>query len=79
MTDERAATKFLSETPTEITFRFVCECEDCDAEGDLTLDKADGMKPFGCPEGCGATYVPWKYNGHWQLKCVVLPCYGRNL
>ena len=67
--------QFLHETPTEIAFHFVCECDDCDADGDLTLMKEDGMTPFGCPEGCGAKYVPWKYLGKWQLKCVVKPYY----
>lgn len=68
----------IAETQTEITFRFKCECEDCDADGDLTLQKSDGYKPFGCPEGCGATYVPWQNPLHankWELKCVVLPHY----
>lgn len=67
--------ELTGENDKEITFHFICECEDCDADGDLTLLKEDGMKPFGCPEGCGATYVPWKYRGKWQLKCVVLPQY----
>lgn len=67
--------KFTGESATEIFFDYVCDCEDYDAEGEIALLKAEGMKPFGCPEGCGATYVPWQYQGRWQLKCVVLPQY----
>lgn len=62
------------ETETHLTFHFVCQ--GCDAEGDLQLEKKDGMKSFGCPEGCGATYVPWKYLGGWRLTCVVCPFRG---
>ena len=62
-----------------IHFRFVCECEECGAEGDLTLEVKDGMKPFNCPEGCGAVYVPWQNPlnfKRWELKAVVLPMFG---
>lgn len=61
------------ETAEHIVFNFVCE--GCGAEGELQLDKSDGMKSFGCPEGCGATYVPWKYEGQWRLECVVCPIF----
>lgn len=55
-----------------VYFDFVCE--GCKAEGELGLDMTEGMKPFGCPEGCGATYVPWMPDGHtYVLKCVVEP------
>lgn len=64
-------TDFTGETPTEISFHFFCVCEDCGAEGDLTLDKADGYKPFNCPEGCGCVYVPWQNADKWELTCVV--------
>jgi hypothetical protein len=67
--------KFLSETAAEIKFWFVCACEDCDAEGELGMLKRDGMKPFNCPEGCGAVYVPYRPSLQWQLRCVVLPQY----
>lgn len=50
--------KLKSETDSEIEFDFVCD--GCGAEGTLGILKKDGMAPFGCPEGCGATYVPWK-------------------
>jgi hypothetical protein len=66
----------ISETAKEVTFRFVCACEECGAEGDLTLLKADAMQPFSCPEGCGAMYVPWRPNKVWQLRCVVMPHYA---
>ena len=45
-------------------------CESCGAEGDMELDSRDGMKPFECPEGCGAVYVPHGGN----LICVVKVC-----
>ena len=63
----------------KIHFKFVCECEECGAEGDLTLLVKDGMKPFNCPERCGAVYAPWKnplHLGRWELKAVVLPVFG---
>jgi len=65
--------EFMAETDREIFFHFRCECEHCGAEGELSLLKSEGHKPFGCPQGCGATYVPWKHLGHWRLTCVVLP------
>ena len=66
--------KVISENETEVLWRFVCEA--CEAEGELTLFKKDGMKPFGCPENCGATYIPWHPQpGAWQLRCVVMPCF----
>jgi hypothetical protein len=67
---------FVNETADEISFHFVCD--GCGAEGDLTLAKADGHKSFGCPEGCGATYVPWKYLGEWKLECVVCPIFEKG-
>lgn len=66
-------TKCTQETTEKTIWHFVCV--GCGAEGELELLKADGMKPFGCPEGCGATYVPWKYLGEWTLKCVVMPMF----
>lgn len=67
--------EFLRENRKEITFHFRCECEDCDADGELTLLKADGMRPFNCPEGCGAVYVPWRPQHIWILRCVIKPSY----
>ena len=72
---DKPRSKFSRETDEDIFFEYVCECEDCEARGEIGLLKENGMQPFDCPEGCGATYVPWKYNGRWQLKCVVLPQY----
>lgn len=65
--------------PSKIVFSpFRCECEECDAEGDLELLTAEGHKPFDCPEGCGAVYVPWRnpmnFN-RWELKAVVMPMF----
>jgi hypothetical protein len=67
-------TTFLRETPEQIFFHFVCQ--GCGSEGELGLEKKDGMAPFGCPEGCGATYVPWNdqvLGRGWRLECVVCP------
>lgn len=67
--------RMLRETKDRTVWKFVCE--GCGAEGQLELFKRDGMKLFGCPEGCGATYVPWKPDGeHWQLRCVVKPYFA---
>ncbi len=48
-------------------------CEGCGAQGELGIDPKDGTKPFGCPEGCGATYIPWLYCEKFKLTCVVCP------
>ena len=56
-----------------VIYSFVCD--GCGAEWDLGV-KVDQQKPFECPEGCGATYVQWKYNGKFHLKCVVCPIRG---
>lgn len=63
--------KLLRETKDMIVFHFRCEA--CDADGELELWKKDGVKPFGCPEKCGARYAPFQYLDKWELKCVVLP------
>jgi len=53
-------------------FDFVCE--GCGSEGEIGILRAEGMKPFGCPEGCGATYVRWYPTvARPALKCVVKP------
>jgi len=67
-------TVFLRETPEQIFFHFVCD--GCGSEGELGLEKKDGMMPFDCPEDCGAVYVPWKdevLGRGWRLQCVVCP------
>jgi hypothetical protein len=56
------------ETPHTMTFAFRCSCG---AEGDLTLQKSEGCKSFGCPEGCGNKYVPYMALVGWRLRCVV--------
>jgi hypothetical protein len=68
--------KCIDETPMKLLFHFVCE--GCGAEGELELDKKDNLKSFGCPDGCGATYVPWKYLGEWNLECVVCPVFDQE-
>ena len=58
-----------------VTFDYVCQCADCDAEGRLTL-MVDEHGPVACPELCGAAYVPWKGpDGKWRLKNVIMPMY----
>jgi hypothetical protein len=55
-------------------FNFVCE--GCGCEGEIGIPRKDGMKPFGCPEGCGATYVRWNPSrsvAEPTLRCVVKP------
>ena len=49
-------------------------CPGCGAHGKLGIDTNDGMKPFGCPEGCGSTFVQSKPDDKWRLRCVVQPC-----
>lgn len=53
---------------------FEFSCPGCGAEGELGLDlNKDGHKPFGCPDGCGSTFVPWLPDAHglYKLTCVV--------
>jgi hypothetical protein len=66
--------KILRQTPTQVVWEFVCEA--CGEQGELTLEKADGMQAFGCPEGCGATYVPWTEQG--RLVCVCRPVFAKE-
>jgi hypothetical protein len=56
-------------------FAFVCP--GCGAEGELGIDTRDGYTPFGCPEGCGAMFMPWEHPGtsKWKLTCVVCPVF----
>lgn len=69
--------RLLRETKDRTVWKFTCE--GCGAEGKLDLFKRDGMKPFGCPEGCGATYVPWRPTPiTWQLRCVVKPYFSES-
>jgi len=54
--------------------RFDFVCEGCGSEGEIRIAKGQGMRPFGCPNGCGATYVRWRPDGFTPaLKCVVKP------
>ena len=54
-------------------YHFVCE--GCGSEGELELP-IDRHSPFGCPEGCGATYIQWQNpDGKMQLTCVVAPVF----
>ncbi|MFH1739143.1 MAG: hypothetical protein ABIH23_09050 [bacterium] len=61
-----------SQEGSMIYFDFLCP--GCGAQGELGIDAKDGMKPLGCPEGCGSTFVPWKPDNKWRLKCVVQRC-----
>jgi hypothetical protein len=69
--------KFLRTEDGKDWFNFVCT--GCQSEGEIGIPREDGMQPFGCPEGCGATYVRWypKAEGNIPaLKCVVQPYFG---
>lgn len=51
------------------------KCEGCGDEGELGVDITE-RSPFGCPAGCGATYVQWHPPGAMAaLKCVVKPIF----
>lgn len=64
-------TKYLRTEDGRDWFNFVCV--GCRSEGELGIPLVDGMKPFGCPDGCGATYVRWNPGRTPTLKCVVRP------
>lgn len=56
-------------------------CEGCGAEGNLRIGITQGMKPFGCPDGCGATYVMWRNplnENRYELNCVVCPVFSEE-
>lgn len=54
-------------------------CPACEEEGELGLD-ANETGTFGCPADCGATFVEYKSDKGWALRCVVRPffAYGPN-
>ncbi len=41
-----------------VYFDFVCP--GCKSEGELGIDTTEGYKTFGCPAGCGATFLPYR-------------------
>jgi hypothetical protein len=47
-------------------------CPTCGAEGELSMPE-DMREPFGCPEGCGTTYVQYRAHTHLHLRCVAWP------
>jgi hypothetical protein len=51
-------------------------CEGCKSKGELKVP-TDQTKSFGCPEGCGATYVQWdnSISDKTELMCVVCPVF----
>lgn len=60
----------------ENIYAFVCE--GCGSEGELAIPEGD-MHPFGCPDGCGATYIQWTPPGKPPtLRCVVCPVFEEN-
>jgi len=64
--------KFLRTEDGVDYFDFNCSCG---AAGELGVATENAMEPFGCPEGCGATYVRWRPDKIPALKCVVQPVY----
>jgi len=51
---------------------FDFHCEGCGSRGQLGIEPGD-PNPFGCPEGCGASYVLYNRLGTPALMCVVCP------
>jgi hypothetical protein len=55
--------------------KYAFVCEGCGAIGDLGVP-LDTTGTFGCPEGCGTTYIQYKDLGaKWALMCVVRPVF----
>lgn len=50
-------------------------CPACDDEGELTLD-ANEEGQLGCPAGCGASFIEYKSDKGWVLRCVVRPFFA---
>jgi hypothetical protein len=57
-------------------FHFVCP--GCESGGDLSVGLIEKHKPFGCPEGCGATFVLWQHVISWRLRAVVVPVFKKE-
>jgi len=54
---------------------YAFKCEGCGAEGEIAVPLVE-FGPFGCPEGCGATYIQWRPPaGGYALQCVVCPVF----
>ncbi len=66
-------TEFLRSENGNDIFNFICV--GCQSAGELSIPQSAGMQPFGCPEGCGATYVCWRPGETPVLKCVVQPLF----
>lgn len=65
-------TEYIKTADGHDYFKF--RCQGCDAEGELAVSRAQGQKPFGCPERCGASYVRIKPTDKPPyLACVVCP------
>ena len=66
--------KFKDHSEGRYNFHYVCE--GCGSEGEIGIPVDVKYKTFGCPEGCGATYILWEPTpGHPALKCVVCPVF----
>lgn|SRR5262245_60868020 len=57
---------------TGVVYDFACE--GCGTRGEVTVP-VEARQPFGCPEGCGATYVQWQAPSGYELMCVVCPVF----
>ena len=64
-------TRFVNSHNGSDYFKFVCV--GCKAAGMIGVPHEIGMKPIGCPEDCGTTYVRWKPGKTPELKPVVQP------
>lgn len=68
-------TRYLRTEAGHHYFDFVCP--GCGGEGELGL-RTDDFKPFGCPEGCGATFVMWRPDKNPAIRCVVQPVFAKQ-
>lgn len=59
-------------TKTQASYDFTCE--GCGCKGELGVP-LNAHATFGCPEGCGATYIQTNHLNVPSLTCVVCPIF----
>jgi hypothetical protein len=65
--------KFIEKNGKMLAFEFTCD--GCKSEGRIELNESEFYKPFGCPEGCGATFILWHSPEGPAIQCVVCPIF----
>jgi hypothetical protein len=51
-------------------------CPACDEQGEFELP--DEFVQFDCPTECGASFVKYRGQAGWAIRCVVRPVFRRS-